>query len=315
MTVRFKKDYKVISTGESFDHIDYHVTLRMNDKCNLSCDYCLWCDGENYDYPIETVDNIYEFLKYMGYNSVLIYFHGGEASIHPKILNTLNHIKLKEQETGIKTIIEYQTNLSYTTDLLQWLMGFIDKLSISYHYTGLWKTKTHGNFVRNFLWLKRNNIPIERFDVMLEDISDDKLDEFYRNVIYFIDYDGIVDSEMIYGFLDYNKNLITKHIDFYKKYNKTEQKYRIDGVEYNTNDLFNEGLDCEGCKCDAGTKDITINANGNVYSCAAEMNGEPLTNILQDPRYMVKLKVRSKLKTTCKYKSCEGDFYFERYRE
>ena len=324
--ITMKESYEIISTGESEDRVDYHVTFRMNDKCNLSCEYCRWHDGENYEYPIETIDNMFEFFKRMKYKKVLFYFHGGEATIHPKILDALDHLRYKERKTGIQTTIEYQTHLGYPLRKLQDIMKFVDKLSISYHYIDLMKTKLHGQFIRNFIWLKRNNLPIERFDVMLENVPDDELDGFYRNILYFLDYEGIVDSEMIHGFCKYSKNPVTKnkHIEFYNKHNKTEQKYKVDGVEYNTNDLFAEGLNCEGCKCDAGTTDIMLNADGNVFNCGVEMTYyrmgakeacAPAVNILTDKHYIMKLKVKTKIKTTCRFDYCGGDFYFNRYKE
>lgn len=324
MTIKLEKDYEIISIGQSDDSFDYHVTFRMNDRCNLSCEYCRWCDGSDYEYPIETVDRMFEFFKYMNYESVFFYFHGGEASIHPKVLDTLEHLRYKSYKTSIRTVVEFQTNLTYKLEHLKKIYHYIDKLSISYHSVELWRTNNHGNFIKNFLWLKSNNISIERFDIMLENIPDENLETFYGDCLWFLQYERIIDSEMIHGFCKYSKNPITKHkhIDFYNKHNKTEQLYKVDGVLYNTNDLFTEGLDCEGCKCDAGTNDIMLNCDGNVFTCGVEMTYyrmgakeacAPITNILTDEHYMMKLKIRTKIKTTCKYDYCGGDFYFNRY--
>lgn len=326
MAIVLKKTYEIISTGKSINPVDYHVTFRLNDKCNLSCEYCRWYDGENYDKPIETINAIFNFFEKMKYKAVLFYFHGGEASIHPQVIETLEYLRLKEKETGIRTIIEFQTNMSYSLNKFKKIVGIIDELSISYHFVDLWKTNTHYQFVRNFCWLKLNNKSIERFDIMLENVPDDQLEDFYKNILWFLSYDGIVDSEMIHGFCHYSKNPIVKqkHIDFYNKYNKTEQLYKVDGVIYNTNDLFTEGLDCQGCKCDAGTNDIMLNADGNVFTCGIEMTYyrmgcqeaiRPITNILTDNNYSTILKIKTKIKTTCKFDYCGGDFYFMRYRE
>lgn len=320
-----KESYEVISTGECVDHADYHITFRLNDKCNLSCEYCRWYDGENYDYPLESINAMFEFFKVMKYKKVMFYIHGGEATVHPKVLETLSHLKEMEQESGIETVVEYQTNLSYSTKMLKKILPHINKLSISYHHNDLWKTKTHGQFIRNFLYLKGHGLPIERFDVMLENVPDDELDRFYKNILYFLSYEGINDSEMIHGFCKYSKNPITKtkHIDFYNKHNKTEQLYKVDGVLYNTNDLFAEGLNCEGCKCDAGTNDIVLNCDGNVFTCGVEMTYyrmgckeacPPITNVLTDKNWLMKLKVRTKVKTICKYDYCGGDFYQRKYK-
>jgi len=147
----------------------------------------------------------------------------------------------------------------------------------------------------------------------LEDVGD--VDDFYSNILYFLSYEGIIDSEMIYGFCHYDKNPVTKkkHIDFYNRHNKTEQLYKVDGVTYTTNELMTEGLNCIGCKCHAGTNDIIVNADGEVFTCASDMMiSPPVVNILTDPQYTLKLHVKSKFKTTCKYEHCTGDYYQKR---
>ena len=324
MTIKMKESYEIISTGTSDFPVDYHVTFRMNDKCNLSCEYCRWYDGENYNKPTETLDAIFKFFERMGYSSVLFYFHGGEPTIHPKIIQTLEHLRSLEHKYKIKTVVEYQTHLGYSTETLKDILSHIDKLSISYHYIDLHKTKNHVNFLSNFEYLKLNNKPIERFDIMLENVSGIELEEFYKNILYFLSYKGIVDSEMIHGFCHYDKNPITKekHVEFYNKHNKTEQLYRVDGVEYNTNELFTEGLDCQGCLCEAGTNDVMLNADGNVFTCGIEMtyyrmgcmdSCKPITNVITDDHYLTKLKIRTGIKTTCKYDYCGGDFYNMKY--
>jgi len=317
--------YEIVSTGKSRCPSDYHVTFRMNDKCNLSCEYCRWYDGDNYKHPMETLDALFAFFSMMGYKNVTLYFHGGEATIHPKILDTLTHIRRLESEYNIKTYVEYQTNLAYSLDTLRNILPYIDMLSISYHYIDLVRTDNHDIFVDNFNYLKENGIQIERFDIMLENVEDDQIQTFYNNILWFLGYKGIVDSEMIHGFCKYSKNPITKqkHIDFYNKYNKTEQKYRVDGVEYNTNDLFEQGLNCEGCRCNAGTNDIMLNADGNVFACGVEMTYwrmgckdsiKPITNILTDVNHKRTLKMRTMMKTICRYDYCGGDFYIQKWK-
>jgi MoaA/NifB/PqqE/SkfB family radical SAM enzyme len=322
MVIRVRDSYEILVVGDSQCSVDYHVTLAIGHMCNLKCDYCKWCGGVNYDKPIETVDSMYEFFIKMGYTKVLFYIHGGEPAIHPKILDTLKHIRHKQQETGINTVIEVQTNLSYSIDRLRGIVECVDRLSISYHYVELQKTNTHEHFISNFNWLRDNNIGIERFDIMMEDMPDECLSDFYDNVLSLLEYNGIVDSEMVYGFCHYDKNLSTrdKHIEFYNNHNKTEQKYRIDGQVYTTNELFGEGLDCRGCRCEAGMDDIQMTADGNVFSCASAMtcyiNNEgsekPLVNVLTDSNYITILSIKSKIGTKCEYGICSGDFYFER---
>ena len=315
-----KISYESVYTGESTHTHDYHVTLRMSDRCNLSCDYCVWCNGHNYGRPLETVTAIFEYLNRYGHKSVMFYIIGGEPVLHPKAIETFALMKSLGERYNIDTVVEVQTNLSYPLHRFKDVLEVVDMLSISYHFNELVRTGTHLNFVKNFCYLSVNGIQIERFDVMLEDVPEDSLDIFYKNVMWFLSHENIVDSEMIYGFFGYDGNEITKskHLDFYGRHNRTEQITRIDGVDYTTNDLFAQGLNCIGWKCDAGTNDIMVNADGNVFVCAAEMTdyitggkSKPLMNIIDDPNSLVSLRIKSKIRTTCSYEKCL-DFYIDR---
>jgi MoaA/NifB/PqqE/SkfB family radical SAM enzyme len=322
--LKMNHTYEIIDTGDSNVPTDYHVTFRLGDKCNLECEYCRWYDGDNYRFPLECIENIFEFFKEKNFKTVLFYFHGGEAGIHPLLIKSLEKLREKEKETGIRTIIELQTNLSYTLRRLENVYKLIDNISISYHYIELTKKTLHTAFVNNLNWIMDNNKPINRFDVMLDDVPFDELDAFYARVKGWLEYPGIVDSEMIHSFCHYEKNPVTKrkHIEFYNAHNKTEQLYKVDGKQYSTNDLFAEGLNCKGQLCDAGSKFMVLNADGNVFTCGIEMTFyrmecgqpvKPITNVVTDPNYMKILNIRYKTKIRCKYDYCGGDFYIPKY--
>lgn len=323
--IKMKDYYEIIDVGNTKQDYDYHVTFRLGDKCNLSCEYCRWYDGINYDKPIESANAIFEFFKDQNFKNVLFYFHGGEAGIHPKVIETLQELRKLEKETGIKTDIEFQTNLSYTLTRLQRIYPLIDRISISYHFIELWNKRLHKQFVDNMNWLIKDNKVIDRFDVMLDNVPEDLLMFFYQNIIDWLEYPNIIDSEMIHSFCHYEKNPSTKekHIDFYNKYNRTEQLYNVDGKIYNTNELFGEGLNCKGQLCDAGSKYMVLNADGNVFSCGIEMTYfrmgcmegvKPITNVVTDKNYKMILNIRHKTKIKCKYDYCGGDFYIPKYK-
>ncbi len=319
-----KDTYEIIDNGKSNEPTDYHVTFRLGDKCNLECEYCRWYDGDNYMYPIESIENIFKFFQKENFKTVQFYLHGGEAGIHPLLIKSLEKLREKEKETGIRTIIEFQTNLSYTLRRLERLYPFIDKISISYHYIELAKKSLHKSFVTNLNWIMDNDKSISRFDVMLDDVPTIELDDFYERIIGWLEYPGIIDSEMIHSFCHYEKNPATKqkHIEFYNNYNKTEQLYKVDGKQYSTNELFAEGLNCKGHLCDAGSKFMVLNADGNVFTCGIEMTFyrmecgdpvKPITNVVTDHNYMKILSIRHKTKIRCKYDYCGGDFYIPKY--
>ena len=77
----------------------------------------------------------------------------------------------------------------------------------------------------------------------------------------------------------------------------------IDGEYYNTNALFEKGVDCRGCKCEAGINNIVVNADGNVFHCGVEFTYyrlkcepvDPITNVLTDPQYRQKMSIKRKI--------------------
>lgn len=317
------KEYIILQRqNEARQSFDYNITFRMNQTCNLSCEYCEWKNGENYPYTLECIEKIYDYFKEYKIKRVHFYFHGGEPTIHPKIIQTLEKIRDRQEKDNIYTYIEYQTNFAYNKKMLKKILPLIDCLSISYHYKELKQKKLHQQFIKNFAYLKLINYQIGRLDIMMEDISD--VDIFYKNIEWLFKYKNIKFSEMIYSFMFTSTNNETKekHLNYYKVNNINEQLYKIDDIIYNTNELFIEGLDCSGWKCDAGKKHIYLDGDGLIFNCATEstyynminapQEVKPLTNILTDSKYMTKLAIKRKIGTLCKYNYCTGDFYIER---
>ena len=324
-----KNYYKIVQTQSIGGlHRDYSVTFRVTEACDLKCNYCHWHSGRHYNYDdiIETIDKLFEFFDKEQIKSVAFYYHGGEATRHPKILDILKYIKQKSQETRITAYNEMQTNLTLQTEKLVELLPYCDQLNISFHYLEL---KTHNSnnkldmFNKNFEMLKEKQIEIRNFDIMLENVeNEDQLNEFYSLIKYYLTYDKILNSEMIYGFCHYkyNEQTAEKHIAFYKKYNKTEQQYDIDGTIYTTNDLFQKGVNNVGWHCKAGQQSITINGDGNVFHCGIHMTNylrecipeTPYTNLIHDKIGLTKLSLLYKTGTICRWDYCGGDFYLGR---
>lgn len=127
---------------------------------------------------------------------------------------------------------------------------------------------------------------------------------------------------MIYGFCHYvyPEDVAEKHMEFYKKHNKTEQRYEIDDKIYTTNDLFKLGVDARGWKCAAGKESITINGDGNVFNCGIHMTNYiresapevPYTNLVHDKLAVTKMSILYKTGTICRWDYCGGDFYLSR---
>jgi MoaA/NifB/PqqE/SkfB family radical SAM enzyme len=266
---------------------------------------------------------LFEFFQRQHFKHVVFYYHGGEATRHNRIVEVLAHVKAKSAECGIYAYNEMQTNLTMKGETLRAIVPYCDMFNVSFHYLELKKRGYKLDaFNRNWDILKELNVNVHNMDVMLEYIEPQELDLFYQLVEGYLEYSNITNSEMVYCFgynFTHNKETITQHERFYRKYNKTEQTYDIDGKIYTTNDMFNVGLDCTGWWCSAGTKSITINGDGNVYNCGIHMTnnlrGHPdaaFTNLVSDPMAVTKMALLQKIGTKCRWDYCGGDFYLEK---
>jgi len=319
-----KEYYKIIETETMDIDIDpeFNITFRITDNCNLSCEYCHWHNGISYKTEDikATVDKLFDFLALKGIKSALFYFHGGEPTVHKDIIEIIEYIRSTSENNDIETFIEVQTNLTSKIEALENLIHNIDLLDISYHHIELIKHNKLDVFLDNYKYLKEHQVHINNMDIMLENVDD--LDNFYEICRDLLSYDLIKNSEMIYGFCHYEKNQETydKHIAFYKEHNKTEQRYEIDGITYNTNELFQKGMDCRGWHCEAGTSSLTVNGDGNVFNCGIHMTNftnrcideKPFTNLVTDKVAVKKLSVLYKTGTKCRWNYCGGDFYLNR---
>lgn len=329
--------YKVLHLNDPLGKsTDYSITFRITEACDLKCNYCHWHSGTHYAYEdiIKSIDVLFDFFQKQKFKSVLFYYHGGEATRHPKIVEILRYIHQKGKETGIIAYNEMQTNLSIKDDKLRDILAHCDLFNVSFHYKELLRLNKLDQFDRNWEVLQELGIKIHNFDVMMENVDEQehiyyngkqiKIDsnDFYERIIRYLKNKDIVNSEMIYGFCHYKypPEVEQKHMEFYKNYNKTEQKYEIDGVTYTTNDLFKKGIDARGWHCAAGQQSITINGDGNVFHCGIHMTNYirecipevPYTNLVHDKLSVTKMNVLYKTGTICRWDYCGGDFYLER---
>ena len=318
--------YEVLNINDNggFD-TDYSITFRITEACDLHCSYCHWREGAHYKFEdiIGTIDKLFEFFQKQKFRSVVFYYHGGEATRHPKVVEILKHIKTRSTETGINAYNEMQTNLTTKESVLRAILPYCDLFNITFHYLELKaRPQKLEAFNRNYKILQEEGKPIHNLGVMLEYIDDVDKEEFYGLIEDYLTYDKIINSEMVYRFgynFNYNAETEKQHQEFYKKHNKTEQRYRIDDKEYSTNDLFQVGLDCTGWHCDAGKQSITINGDGNVFNCGIQMTSyiqnfskDTYTNLLTDTLAVTKMVVLFNSGTICRWDYCGGDFYLHR---
>lgn len=331
-----KRTYNILNTNdEGGRQLDYSVTFRITEACDLKCNYCHWHSGRHYLYEdiIASIDTLFEFFVKQKFKNVNFYYHGGEPTRHPKIVDILKYIHQKGSETGINAYNEMQTNLTISEEKLRAMLPYCDQFNVSFHYLELKRLNKIKNFDHNWEFLKNSGVVLHTLDVMMENVErgdrwyEGKIvevipEEFYDKVKYYLEYDKIMNCEMIYGFCHYvyPKEVAEKHMEFYKTYNKTEQRYEIDDEIYTTNDLFKLGVDARGWHCAAGQESITINGDGNVFHCGIQMTNYirqsadevPYTNLVHDKLAVTKMSILYKTGTLCRWDYCGGDFYLSR---
>mgnify|MGYP003637511167 FL=1 len=312
------KKYKILeSTGiqgiydfgnEEF----YEITFRITDYCNYDCSYCHWKYGNHYNFD-DIKASITKAIENINHNNFRIYFHGGEATTHPKCRDIIDYVFTLDANI----IVEFQTNLSVGKKYIQTLIDrYKDQkfeVNVSYHH----------KFVKDFKNLKEkidliyNNGMLGKIDIMLEhDInhvnniiknSKDLLQEPYKNKI-----------ELIHGFIDFENttNMYQLFINEYCKgvYGENYEITYEDGTKniHDTNDLYQDGISFQGWKCAVGKKYIILNGNGDFYMCASNsLDTKPAGNILKNT---ILFKIKANNYTKCKWNCCKGEFYIEKYK-
>lgn len=289
------------------------INFKINNKCNLDCEYCLWKQHKNFDYLecINTLKLIKKLLKEVNDQKNIFYIHGGESTFHPKFEEIFKDLKFDN------TFIELQTNL--TTKNVDFLINTFDNISVSLHYKELKKKNLLDLYLENLEKVSKSG-KLHNFDIMLENLGKDQkiyLDFIKNNILKYSDCAKY--SEMIYAYYD-NENIMNNtdvfliNKDFYERYNKT---VKINQKKSTNENWFNNQV--KGLYCLAGCKKFHIFGNGNVYKCAShetqaikEFNkvkedgiSEPLGNILTNYNEIFKLTKEYK---KCEFNYCCGDF-------
>lgn len=281
----------------------YQIEFRLNDLCNLDCEYCQWKSGPSYDYSdiVLCIEWIGKFCSNNSITDLNVYFHGGEPTLHPKIKEIL--IGLKNLKP-VNVTTEVQTNLILTTPKLKGILPYIDYLDVSLHYAQ-YTDKILKIFNSNIEYLVTNNKVIHNFDIMLENIDPKNREEYYSYIKNLLTLPIITNAEMIYNFYDtYN---LDQHKKFYNDFNVTEQKYHVGSDRYvNTNDLYEQDLDFRGWWCGYFDEKLTINGNGDLHYCDTSMTQayKPFVNIIKDPRALLKASILKKTGIMCKWDKC-----------
>jgi organic radical activating enzyme len=327
-TIKPLHTFKVVNQNKSHGaSSDYMVFWRITESCNLECDYCHWYDKGVAPETIEDlqtiVDELFDFFKQAKLTQVLFYYHGGEPtriSFLDKIIDYITEMGLAH---NVKVSHELQTNLICNQKTLSNLISKVDMLNISPHYSQyIDKPQIKKVFEKNMKYIMDNNISIHNFDIMLEDLDEEHTQKFKDWISKYLKYEHLINSEMIYNYWRVDNNTKLKEIykEFYDEFNITRQTYSVDGVIYDTNELFGKGLDAVGMRCEAGQKSIMLLGSGNVFVCGRPMTdflnrlpeSDPYTNILTDKHAKTKLLVLYKFGTVCDSDECGGEYYLKK---
>lgn len=307
------------------------IQFNIDTACNLRCDYCNSCGTDIFKLndikkTLNSLFLIYYQQEKQGLSNIL-YFHGGEASLHRDVVEILDHIQaLKKIFIRKKFVIEFQTNLTFPLERYVEIGKGIDAFSITFHYKELKRKHLLERFYINLDYIFKH-FNVYNLDIMLENTDD--VDVMHAEILEHV-YPYAKQAkhcEMIYGFYGYNNinDAYLKNKAFYDKYNLTERVYHYDnGLTATTNELFENGLNHYGWYCEAGTTAFNVFGNGDVYRCGAHSYNwmqrrkkihhfgpwKPLFNILESPAQML-----TYMKTIhkCEFRQCCGDFYVERH--
>jgi len=311
--------------------MDLEITFRITNTCNIECKYCHWNKLFHYkvDEILLSIDKIFELAKLKEIDNLKIYFHGGEPSFHPNIIDILKYINRKKMEYDFNTITNLQTNLSLNSTIYKRIVNEVNFLSISLHYKYLKQKNLLSQFTKNIYMINKLIPKIKFFDIMLEELNITEIKDFQKYVKILLKSCNFEDSEMIYSFCHYtyNPEILNIHKVFYNKYSVTKHKYfwknTVMKKEMDTNEMF-LGVDFTNSMCKAGNNYMVIEGNGLVFRCGSHMTNyikslsndcpknigpsKPLGNIIIDDIYNFINKDKQ-----CEWSFCGGDFYVPKY--
>jgi organic radical activating enzyme len=315
------KEFSIMNNRKSESFYDYSIMIRITEACNLKCDICKWNEGIHYkleDIKL-SIKNIISWCKDMNFKRIHFYTMGGETSVHPHFIEVLQFIKTFQTEKFLIDI-EFQTNLSVSSDKFLQALEYIDYFSVTYHRNELVSKNLLDQFLKNLY-----SIPISKLttlDVSLELIEEQEKNQFYNEVRELIKL-PFKNIEYIYNFYHYTKNkeCFNQHYDFYLEMTKyrPQQSYNIDGVIYSPNELFARGIACKDIHCEAGKSGITMNGDGKTFPCDTIISNhtidnttKPYTNLITDKFYKTKLNILQKIGHKCPVTRCTSAFYNEK---
>ena len=299
--------YKGTESLYAFTKPNYDLTIRITDFCNYKCHYCQWHYGKHYELSDikQSLSTVVDITKYDNYR---IYFHGGEPTSHPKLFEVLDYCFSLPK--GI--VCELQTNLSrneaYLIKLIDRVAGKQFEVSASYHPT---QAKDFNEFINKLDLLHANKV-LGKIDVMLDHDSALR-DTIINNCNQLLKRDYSDRIEFIHSYINYPSvsHLYSEYVNTGSKFSARYKVTDSAGTRIcDTNDLYKEGINFTGWKCQVGKQYIILNGNGDYYMCCSNMlDNVPAGNLIKNPGLF---KIRTKAPTICKWKSCHGEFYIEK---
>ena len=255
---------------------EIQITLRITESCNRNCSYCHWNKGDHY--KTESILEILEFISQeFKSESILIYLHGGEPTLHPDFSLILKKIKEYNFE------LEVQTNFDKPNEILK-NYKYIDILDLSFHYP------INKNFKKNLLKINKF-LKINCVDLVYLP----KIEKEIINMKKFLNSKNI-HNEITYNYFEaaqYENNLSDELKSLIADQEKTKNNYFAKKIKIKDN-------------CDT-TKYVIINGDGEVFRCSHQLTNYPSSgNILQNPKVLKKIMVYD----LCPYDYCGYEYEY-----
>lgn len=276
-----------------------------NTQCNLGCYYCFAClkkdnDVISLENSKKAIDLLYEFSKMKNDNNLFIKIYGGEPLLFKeRIFDIIKYIKFKsENEKNINYEVAIITNATLLTkDFLEQIKESGNNkvtFTISLEYseeshnkirfykknkTGSFNDLIHNvSYLADFQGYKRVHAQIVLSPDLLENVKDfinfmDKYkDNFQFDLVPMFDCTFVNKERLI-------KNMKELFNYYIKCFNKNDY-YHVGTFQQLRSLCSNFSKESKTSHCHAGTNQITVMPNGDVYPCSLFFH-----NKLQEYKY------------------------------
>ena len=328
--------------GTRYDLMTFNMLIRLNENCNLDCEYCSMHSKTNkFVQPLETIlEYIKETIRLnelrTDIETIGYYFYGGEPTVYDHFLELILEIHNLHINSKLHYVIETQTNLTKPISFFKKINKDINiKFIASYQNQAQNKLfgKYHINRYKETSKYLLENSYLNGFDIMLED-NDSPL---YTNSTK----PNVNEIKEMYQYLKSIINLLPinhtkfgiqmntidsipvpeKYLDIFEDHKKvTEKLYiklatnKVKVIAYNDFISNKEYNNFFGWKCDLISRQVLIlfaNPEVKVLGCMADMfsNKNSFCKDLEDYSKLLTKYYFEDKRFRCLYKSCTCELF------